>query len=268
MPRPPKAIAKQRLQRALDEILALRELTCESREFQKWQRNTRVAIENIYGSSSQTQEFVNIEYWSTGVRFSQSNEARNQTAYSRGLDEATAILESMFSEVDEYWEEDGQEMETPVASATLEQTNTNQIFLIHGRDHGTRETVARFLENLGLEPVILQEQPDQGRTIIEKFEQYAQANFAVALFTPDDVGGLAEDSLQPRVRQNVVFEFGYFIGKFGRDRVCALVEGDPEIPSDYSGVLYIPLDESGAWKFQLVREMKSAGFDIDANRAF
>ena len=80
----------------------------------------------------------------------------------------------MFSEVDEYWEEDGQEMETPVASATLEQTNTNQIFLIHGRDHGTRETVARFLENLGLEPVILQEQPDEGQTIIEKFEQYAK----------------------------------------------------------------------------------------------
>ena len=116
--------------------------------------------------------------------------------------------------------------------------------------------------------MILQEQPDQGRTIIEKFEQYAQANFAVALFTPDDVGGLAEDSLQPRVRQNVVFEFGYFIGKFGRDRVCALVEGDPEIPSDYSGVLYIPLDESGAWKFQLVREMKSAGFEIETDRIF
>ena len=46
------------------------------------------------------------------------------------------------------------------------------------------------------------------------------------------------------------------------------MQGDPEIPSDYSGVLYIPLDESGAWKFELVREMKSAAFDIDANRAF
>ena len=227
-------------------------------------------MSNIFGtSSSQTQEFVNIQYSSSGCVFGVNNEARDiKQRTVRGLDEAAAILESMFSEVDEYWEEDGQEMETPVASATLEQTNTNQIFLIHGRDHGTRETVARFLENLGLEPVILQEQPDQGRTIIEKFEQYAQVNFAVALFTPDDVGGLAEDSLQPRVRQNVVFEFGYFIGKFGRDRVWALVKGDPEIPSDYSGVLYIPLDESGAWKFQLVREMKSAGFDIDANRAF
>ena len=269
MPRPPKAIAMQRLQRALDEIPALRELTCESREFQKWQRNTRVAIDNIFGSSSsQTQEFVNIEYWSTGVRFSQSNEARDQTAYSRGLDEATAILESMFSEVDEYWEEDGQEMETPVASATLEQTNTNQIFLIHGRDHGTRETVARFLESLGLEPVILQEQPDEGQTIIEKFEQYARVNFAVALFTSDDVGGLPDDGLQPRVRQNVVFELGYFIGKFGRNRVRVLVKGAPEIPSDYSGVLYIPLDEAEGWKLALGRELRGAGFEIETDRIF
>ena len=269
MPRPPKAIAMQRLQRALDEIPALGELTHESREFQKWQRNTRVAIDNIFGlSSSQTQEFVNIEYWPRAINLFESNEARDQTAYSRGLDEATAILESMFSEVDEYWEEDGQEMETPVASATLEQTNTNQIFLIHGRDHGTRETVARFLENLGLEPVILQEQPDEGLTIIEKFEQYARVNFAVALFTSDDVGGLPDDGLQPRVRQNVVFELGYFIGKFGRNRVRVLVKGAPEIPSDYSGVLYIPLDEAEGWKLALGRELRNAGFEIETDRIF
>ena len=159
-------------------------------------------------------------------------------------------------------------METPVASATLEQTNTNQIFLIHGRDHGTRETVARFLENLGLEPVILQEQPDEGQTIIEKFEQYARVNFAVALFTSDDVGGLPDDGLQPRVRQNVVFELGYFIGKFGRNRVRVLVKGAPEIPSDYSSVLYIPLDEAEGWKLALGRELRNAGFEIETDRIF
>ena len=269
MPRPPKAIAMQRLQRALDEIPALGELTHESREFQKWQRNTRVAIDNIFGlSSSQTQEFVNIQRSSLPFHSDMNIEAWEQASYNRGLDEATAILESMFSEVDEYWEEDGQEMETPVASATLEQTNTNQIFLIHGRDHGTRETVARFLENLGLEPVILQEQPDEGQTIIEKFEQYARVNFAVALFTSDDVGGLPDDGLQPRVRQNVVFELGYFIGKFGRNRVRVLVKGAPEIPSDYSSVLYIPLDEAEGWKLALGRELRNAGFEIETDRIF
>ena len=99
----------QRLQRALDEIPALGELTHESREFQKWQRNTRVAIDNIFGlSSSQTQEFVNTQRSSLPIHSDMNIEAWEQASYNRGLDEATAILESMFSEVDEYWEEDGQ----------------------------------------------------------------------------------------------------------------------------------------------------------------
>ena len=268
MPRPPKAIAMQRLQRAFDGIPALTRIRRWQPDFEKWQRDTRVAIGQTFGdSSSHVVEFDAVRY-SPVVAFSGMPDSEYQDSYVGGLESAAALLESMIDEIEEYWENDDQVQDSLEATNTSERTNTNQVFLIHGRDQGTRETVARFLENLGLEPVILQEQPDQGRTIIEKFEQYAQANFAVALFTPDDVGGLAEDSLQPRVRQNVVFEFGYFIGKFGRDRVCALVEGDPEIPPDYSGVLYIPLDESGAWKFQLVREMKSAGFDIDANLAF
>ena len=116
--------------------------------------------------------------------------------------------------------------------------------------------------------MILQEQPDRNRAIIEKFEEYAQVNFAIALFTPDDFGGLEGDDPQFRARQNVIFEFGYFIGKYGRDRVRALVKGDVEIPSDYSGVIYIPLGSSGSWKIDLVRELKSAGFNVDANRLF
>ena len=190
-----------------------------------------------------------------------------QQPYLRGLESATAILNSMIDEIEEYWEDDI-EVSSSEVPKTFRQTNTSQVFVIHGKDHGTRDTVTRFLEDLGLETVILQEQPDQGRTIIEKFEQYAQCDFAVALFTPDDVGGSHDNDLQPRARQNVIFEFGYFIGKFGRDRVRALVKGRQEIPSDYSGVMYIPLDESDGWKMLLIREMKSAGFDIDANRAF
>ena len=112
----------------------------------------------------------------------------------------------------------------------------------------------------------MQEQPDRGRTIIEKFEEYAQVDFAIALFTPDDIGGLDGDDPQFRARQNVIFEFGYFIGKHGRKRVRALVKGNIEIPSDYSGVLYIPLDDSDGWKDHLLDELKDAGFNVDANR--
>ena len=167
----------------------------------------------------------------------------------------------------ENWE-DPQEPSTPEAPQVPQPVITNRVFVIHGRDHGTRDTVAGFLRKLGLEPVILEEQPDRGLTVIEKFEENARGDFVVALLTPDDVGGPNADELKPRARQNVIFELGYFVGKFGRDKVRALMKEDLEIPSDYSGVLYIPLDEGGGWKTKLIGEMKSAGLDIDANRAY
>ncbi|NNJ85391.1 MAG: nucleotide-binding protein, partial [Gammaproteobacteria bacterium] len=106
-------------------------------------------------------------------------------------------------------------------------------------------------------------------TIIDKFEQHAaSAEFAIALLTPDDVGTLQGDEKdwKPRARQNVIFELGWFLGRLGRGRVCALKKGDVEKPSDYQGVLYIAMD-SDAWRTRLVKELKSAGFDVDANLA-
>ena len=149
------------------------------------------------------------------------------------------------------------------------QLDMTKIFVIHGRDEGTKSIVARFLEKLGLEAVVLHEQPNAGRTVIEKFEDFARVGFAVVLLTPDDRGGLQDDGadFEPRARQNVIFELGYFIGKLGRKRVCALVKGGVEWPSDYNGVLYVSLDNLGAWKMELLRELKEAGYSVDANDA-
>ena len=121
-----------------------------------------------------------------------------------------------------------------------------------------------------MEPVILHEKPNQGRTVIEKFEDYADVGFAIALLTPDDVGNEKnkKDELNPRARQNVIFEFGFFLGQLGRKRVCGIKKNDVEIPSDYKGVLYINLDSEGAWRMQLVQELKAADIDVDANLAF
>lgn len=143
-------------------------------------------------------------------------------------------------------------------------------FIIHGHDEGTRETVARFVEKLKLESVILHEKPNQGRTIIQKFEDYSDVGYAIVLLTPDDVGNEKnkQKKLNPRARQNVIFEFGYFIGKLGGDKVCGIIKGDVEIPSDYSGVLYIKLDQEGNWRTKLFRELKTRWPDIDANLAF
>ena len=113
------------------------------------------------------------------------------------------------------------------------------------------------------------EQASQGSTIIEKFETHANVSFAIALLTPDDAGSLDSETAapRPRARQNVIFELGYFIGRLGRKNVCALTKGEVEIPSDYSGVVYVPLDAGEGWKIGLVKELKAAGLSVDANLA-
>lgn len=145
----------------------------------------------------------------------------------------------------------------------------NSVFLVHGQDEGTKEKVARFLEKIGLDVIILHEKVSQGMTIIEKFEEYAtQAGFAIVLFTPDDIGFPlgAEDRRQPRARQNVVLEMGYFIGRLKRERVCVLYKGGVELPSDILGVVYHAVDDANGWKLSLAGELKRAGYSIDLNK--
>lgn len=143
-----------------------------------------------------------------------------------------------------------------------------RVFVVHGHDEEAKQSVARCLERLELEAIILHEKPSRGQTIIEKFEDYADVGFAVVLLTPDDVGAAKDDkgNLRPRARQNVVFELGFFVGSLGRQRVCALLKGDVEIPSDFAGVLWMPMDPQGAWCFKLVQEMRAAGLDVDPNK--
>ena len=108
---------------------------------------------------------------------------------------------------------------------------------MHGREEEPREAVARFLERLGFQPIILHEQANQGRTVIEKVEDNSDVGFAVIILTPDDMGNLKGEEPQPRARQNVLLELGYFIGKLTRKRVCTLKVGELEIPSDWRGVV-------------------------------
>jgi len=142
-----------------------------------------------------------------------------------------------------------------------------KVFLVHGHDEGARESAARFLEKLGLQAIVLYEQASSGRTIVEKLEGNSEVDYALVLLTPDDVGAAASHSsdLTPRARQNVILELGYFLGRLGRPRVCALHKGNIEIPSDYHGIVYVPMDEGGAWRLLVARELRSAGFDVDLN---
>ncbi len=145
---------------------------------------------------------------------------------------------------------------------------SRKIFIVHGHDDGTRETVARFLERADFQPIILHEQASSGRTLIEKVEAHSEVGFAVVLLTPDDEGCAKGGTPLPRARQNVVLELGYFIGRLGRHKVCALKVGDSlEIPSDFGGVVYVPFDNSGGWRQTLAKELEAVGFEIDWGKA-
>jgi predicted nucleotide-binding protein len=142
----------------------------------------------------------------------------------------------------------------------------SKIFVVHGHDGAVRSEVVEFLESVtGERPVVLHEQADSGRTIIEKFEDHADdAGFAVVLLTGDDLGGDDVDSLRARPRQNVVLELGFFIGRLTRKRVVALYESGVDLPSDLSGVLYKPL--AGNWKIELASELKAADIEVDGTK--
>lgn len=158
---------------------------------------------------------------------------------------------------------------TPPMPTELAASTTRKVFLVHGADHGVKEAVARYLTKLDLDPIVLHEQPNLGDTIIEKLERESPVAFSVVLLTCDDKAYPISDTslLKPRARQNVVFELGFFIGKLGRGKVCALYVEGVDLPSDFHGVVYIPYDAAGAWKLLLARELKASGLDIDLNKA-
>jgi predicted nucleotide-binding protein len=148
----------------------------------------------------------------------------------------------------------------------------DKVFIAYGHDEALREGVARYTHNLvGAAPVLLEEKANKGRSLLEKFEQETtDASYAISIATPDDVGYSIKDGpecAEPRARENVWFELGFFAGKLGRDRTCVLYRGNVHLPSDLAGIAYIPADNPETWKVRLARELHSAGFQINTEAA-
>lgn len=162
--------------------------------------------------------------------------------------------------------------------AAKEKPLSNDIFIVHGHSEEMKQTVARVVTKLGLNPIILHEQANEGRTIIDKFEFNAEnIQFAIILLSGDDLAASVKDlegvkdgnvreRLEKRARQNVVFEMGYFAGRLGRNKLFYLLQDGVSKPGDLDGLVYTPYDAVGAWRFGLVKELKACGYDVDANR--
>jgi predicted nucleotide-binding protein len=209
---------------------------------------------------------ANSDFAVGSVHFEADDAKQARRYLAEGKEKSIALLKQAIRTLEEEIA-DHEQLTAPPGEQHPRTLDARKVFVVHGHDEATKQRVARFLEQLKLQAVILSEQPDQGRTIIEKFEVNARdVGFAVVLLTPDDFAGAAGEPPQSsRARQNVIFELGYFVGRLGRGRACLLRKGEVEIPSDLYGVVYTDLDAADGWKLKLFKELKAAGLDLDAS---
>jgi len=233
-----------------------------------WDERNATLLEQIFNQPRYATEYANeCGQWYDLFWYIARGEAPWDTQVALGyLLDKRRRLQSLANQIDVF-----QEAEQAAGGPRAAQTGgrpSGDIFVVHGRDHAAKNEVAGFIRELGLNPIILHKQPDEGHTIIEKIEKHAKVGFAVVLLTGDDVGNLNDEGQepQPRARQNVVFEFGFFVGKLGRSNVRALYRDGVELPSDLAGMLYISYDEKGAWRAKLARELVAAKISIDQER--
>lgn len=179
---------------------------------------------------------------------------RDQIAYIKGFIERMSLIPCKV-----------EQQETELTKVIIDSL---KVFIVHGHDSNTRNEAELLVKQLGFEPVVLFKKPNMGDTIIEKlFRESSEAAFAIVLYTKCDEGKAVEEAdLKPRARQNVVFEHGLMCGILGRKNVVALVEDGVEIPGDLNGVVYITLDDAKRWQFDVAREMKASGLQVDLNK--
>ena len=255
------------------------ELTEARMESRKWSDYNKTLLLKLFDNTSIAEDAYTdfkeprpILLASSGST-SLSDELRHELRwYQNAMSSSINSLESIRDQLELY--DEPSEMLQAISgnegvSDTPQSTFGDEVFIVHGHDDEGKETVARFVENFGIEATILHEQANRGQTIPEKFEEHAsEAGFAIILLTPDDVGASKDetDDPKPRARQNVVLELGYFWGRLGRGRVCVLHKGGVELPSDMQGLLYVPMNSPDEWQLPLAREMKQAGLPIDLNK--
>lgn len=228
--------------------------------FKAWKSKTERFLINYFGKESyEVSHFNAVEF-----KFSMHAPGRTAADYfqkcQNGLEECKGVFETYLHEM----ENEEQSPEKLLISKNVR--SFQKVFIIHGHDHALKQEVARIIEKQGIEAVILSEQANGGKTIIEKIEENSDVGAAICLFTGDDYGRAKDATSENlRARQNVVFEAGYFMGKLGRGNVILIASPDIEIPSDLQGVVYTNKD---MWQTDVLRELKAIGYNVDFNKLF
>lgn len=240
------------------DMLISESVSSSTPKFVAWKIKAERTLIKIFGKDSFEYEKFRKTSFSLSCWTPSTPDSAFAKACSRGLETTKAIFATYLEELEVESNESNK-----VYTGEIKQ-DYSKIFVVHGHDGEIRESVARLLEKQNIIPIILNEQANQGNTIIEKFEKYSDVTCAICLFTSDDQGKAnSETDYKNRARQNVVFEAGYFIGKLGRENVILIADENVEIPSDMSGMVYSNRNE---WRFSVLKELKAMGFLIDYNK--
>lgn len=223
-------------------------------EYMKWNEKALRIFDNIFGKNSkQAYKYVEIQF----ECMNSYGDCTHIETFNHAKKAMKSLLEVFIEEIEE-WDEHINAFNKD----SLIEIDKTKIFIVHGHDNGLKQEVARFIEKLGLTPIILHEQPNAGKTIIEKIESFTDVGFGIVLYTECDQGAKKGEDLKARARQNVVFEHGFLIAKLGRENVSHLATPNIEMPNDISGTIYV---DNNNWKQDIFKELKYAGYDIDAN---
>lgn len=274
-----KLKAYERLKQLLNTAGAASPAWNNGETFEGWRRAVKTALRRLFNEKSEHIEaFDAVRY--TPLMFSLDANIPAylvDSAFMDGMAEAKVVIRSALDEFEDYEMNEAAEAGKRTNGANHKKNNgavskrrklSKDIFIVHGHDNEMKLDAEQTLKELRLKPVILHKRPSRGKTLIEKFEKNANVQFAVVLLSDEDIGYAKADgktAARPRPRQNVILELGYFIGRLGRDRVLALKRGNIELPTDFSGVVYTAYDSAGAWKTELARELRAAGYPVDAN---
>lgn len=239
-------------------------------EFRKWEKFNAELLRRMFTTAEISEEYTR---WFGGVI------SMGQRSLSYEINELNKDIDGKIHRLDSISERleliplAATALSIQLQSAVVNErpSRSKKVFVVHGRDEVSKTNLEVFLREIGLEPIVLHRQADEGLTIIEKFEKHSDVGYAFILLTPDEVAYLkAEDSLDDekrskelRARPNVIFEFGYFVGKLGRSKVCCLYTGDVSLPSDVSGMIYKRYNSNiEEVAYGIIKDLKAQGYSV------
>lgn len=236
-------------------------------EYRKWDDFNTELLKRIFSTEEFSKEY---DYWGGGIM------AIGPTSLGEDIADLHKDIERKIQRLDSIVERlelipvthSAEPLAPPIASADAK-AKSLKVFVVHGHDDTAKTNLEVFLREIGLEPIVLHRQADEGLTIIEKFEKHADVGYAFILLTPDEIAYIRSDDAKPdaernkefRARPNVIFEFGYFVGKLGRSKVCCLYTGNVTLPSDLSGIIYKKYESSiEEVAYSILKDLKASGY--------